>query len=266
MSNRNKEKFKQKLLEHTGNIAGSNGRKTELISEYKGRAYSHIFKCGLCGNEFARVIDDMLREGRHCCCYECSLNKKRQMFQITLEEAQERIDQRFGKDVIEIDESVIINMRTNMDFFCHQCNKPFTKRLVDLLRSRGCPNCLPYGYSKMSILWLDSLEIKTIQHAENGGEHRIKNSKYWADGYDLATNTIYEFHGCDIHGHIIENPTCTRCTEKNGLTPYGYSFQEALDKLNKKRLHIHKEQYNYVEIWECELHKNMPKIVALQLE
>ena len=57
-------------------------------------------------------------------------------------------------------------------------------------------------YSDQSIKWLDHL-MKTknihIQHAENGGEHRIGN--YIVDGYDEENNTFYEFHGCFWHGH-----------------------------------------------------------------
>lgn len=244
-----KQKFLNLLLNHSGNYVGKTGQKTELISEYKGRTYSHVFKCGLCGNEFIRVIDDMIRYGRNCCCYRCSLNLKREIFQLSFDEAQDRINERFN-DSIEISDDVFINMRTNMSFFCCICRKNFTKRLDDLLQSRGCPHCLPYGYSYKAIQWINTLENKNIQHAENSGEYRIRNSKYWADGFDLTNNTIFEFHGCDFHGHLMENADCPKC--KGRTTPFGISFKDVHDKLLEKRKHIHNEQYNYVEIWECE--------------
>ena len=35
-----------------------------------------------------------------------------------------------------------------------------------------------------------------IQHASNGGEYKIPESRYFVDGYDASTNTVFEFHGC----------------------------------------------------------------------
>ena len=33
-----------------------------------------------------------------------------------------------------------------------------------------------------------------FQHAENGGEYKIKELGYWVDGYDLKNNTVIEFY------------------------------------------------------------------------
>ena len=60
-------------------------------------------------------------------------------------------------------------------------------------------------YSKQSIQWLNYLireeGYNNIRHAENSihGEMRIEN--YSVDGFDSATNTIFEFYGCYYHGH-----------------------------------------------------------------
>jgi len=57
-------------------------------------------------------------------------------------------------------------------------------------------------YSEKSINWLDWLSKKDgikIQHALNGGEHKIKGVGK-VDGFCKENNTVYEFQGCFWHG------------------------------------------------------------------
>jgi hypothetical protein len=61
-------------------------------------------------------------------------------------------------------------------------------------------------YSYRGYEWLEYLRryegVANMKHAANGGE--VKIGKYSVDGFDEATNTIYEFHGCFYHG-------CCKC-------------------------------------------------------
>ena len=72
----------------------------------------------------------------------------------------------------------------------------------ELLEKRNCYQ-RSSKYSQQSI---QSLEYKAnthsihIQHAGNGGEHRIDN--YKVDGFDEVNNTVSEFHGCFWHVHL----------------------------------------------------------------
>jgi len=68
-----------------------------------------------------------------------------------------------------------------------------------------CPSCAQRPYSKKAITWLEGIINKEkifIQHAENGGEYRIPNTNYRADGYCNKTNTIYEFNGDVYHENL----------------------------------------------------------------
>lgn len=245
------EKFKEKLESHPGNIPGPNGRKTTLISSYKGRIYLHTFSCGQCGKPFDRVIDDMVREGRNCCCQECSQKRKANIFKIKMDEAQERIDNKFGKDKIEINEAEIINMRTDMSFYCNVCNKNFIKTLWDLLHSNGCIHCMPYGYSEKAIRWLKTLpNFNNIQHAKNGGEYIFPGTRWKLDGIDHKLKIIYEFHGCDFHGHCCLEE-CKRCGDVNKLNPYKIPYEEAYKKTLEKKNYFLALGYQYIEMWEC---------------
>jgi len=244
------EYVKNLIANHPNNTVGPTGQKTILISEYKGRSYDHTFKCGLCNCEFTRKMDDILRSDRKPRCGECAMKEKQELFKITMEEANRRIEERFGKDSIEINDSVIENVKTPMNFYCYKCKKVFVKTLGDLLVSKGCNLCLPWGYSKKAIEWMNTFEEK-IQHAENGGEYSL-GAKKWADGYCKNTNTVYEFHGCDFHGHIIGNLSCGRCSDPCQLNPYGVPYVDVYRKTSEKKNYILSLGYNLIEIWECE--------------
>ena len=62
----------ERIHNHRNNIPGPTGNKTVMKSEYKGRAYKHMFSCGMCGKEFERTIDDILRDDRKPYCFKCS--------------------------------------------------------------------------------------------------------------------------------------------------------------------------------------------------
>lgn len=121
------------------------------------------------------------------------------------------------------------------------------------LSGHGCPMCHFTGYSKPQIEWLTFLEnmlgIK-INHIGNIGEHRIKNSRYRADGFCDDYYTIFEFNGCYFHG-------CQICNKhKNKICHVNGKHSSELYKLTeKKKEHCLKQGYNYISIWECEWKK-----------
>jgi hypothetical protein len=112
-------------------------------------------------------------------------------------------------------------------------------------------------YSRKCINWLNSLMIKDdtvkIRHARNGGE--VKIDKYFVDGYDKDTDTIYQFDGCWYH-------SCPRCIKDRNI--FNSFFQDTAANVYKK--HLEKKNYligkctNYVDIWECDYDKMPDKI------
>ena len=97
-----------------------------------------------------------------------------------------------------------------------------------------------------------------IQYSENGGEHRIANSLYYADGYNEETNTIYEFLGSYWHGDpSIYSPE--KVNKHNNIT-FGELYQNTL----KKREHCLQNGYNVIECWESEWVRGIKAVKKLQ--
>jgi hypothetical protein len=138
-----------------------------------------------------------------------------------------------------------INCKTAVDCICkngHEC-KP-RPNMVQQGRDGICKKCSNTGYSKICIKWLNSIS-NDIQHAENGQEFKIPNTKYKVDGYNVKTNTVYEFHGCYWHGcPLCFSPVETNKTNKK-------LFIDLYNKTLKRSLDIKHNGYNLVEIWEC---------------
>jgi len=103
--------------------------------------------------------------------------------------------------------------------------------------------------SRKCIVWLNQIMINdniVIQHATNGGEYQIINTKYKADGYCEDTNTIYEFYGDYWHG----NPSkfSSDYYNKSMKTTMGDLYQKTIDRENI----IKSLGYNLITIWELD--------------
>jgi len=109
----------------------------------------------------------------------------------------------------------------------------------------GCPECAGGSVSKASQTWLDSLGIP-----EEFREFAIKLSGHKrsirVDGFDPATNTVYEFLGDFWHG----NPARFDPQEVNPRTSekYGVLYRRTMRRLERLR----REGYTVVHIWEGE--------------
>lgn len=117
-----------------------------------------------------------------------------------------------------------------------------------LLSGHNCPLCARYSrYSKKCIQWLNLMNSiiypNVIQHAENGGEFRITDTRWFADGYCQETNTIYEFHGDYWHG----NPKCFRLKDR---TFYGATFESLYKKTLVREEQIISKGFNLIVMWE----------------
>ena len=138
-------------------------------------------------------------------------------------------------------------------------NQIFNQTPNSHLSGSGCPCCKP-KYSRVQIEYLRFIEVThpSIQHALHNGEHRIKNSRYDADGYIEEMNKIYEFHGCYWHGC----PTCYNGAEINKTTKC--SFEELYSKTIKKAQHCRDNGYHYSEIWECQWRRGIKAVRSIQ--
>ncbi|TPX53078.1 DNA-directed DNA polymerase [Powellomyces hirtus] len=76
--------------------------------------------------------------------------------------------------------------------------------------------------SEKSIRWLEylqSTQYPDLQHALRGGEKWIKRDggrEFFVDGFSSATNTVFEFNGCEFHGcDVCKDP---KATNHKGVT------------------------------------------------
>ena len=111
------------------------------------------------------------------------------------------------------------------------------------LNGTGCPQCSGGAVSKISQAWLDSLGIP-----EEFREYSIrlpgKKRPVKVDGYDPATNTVYEFLGDYWHG----NPDLYDSKEVNAHSKktFGVLYNQTIRRLAVLR----KAGYCVVFIWE----------------
>lgn len=182
-------------------------------------------------------------------CIKCGIEKSRNSKIKTQEQFIEQCNI-VHSSKYDYSESNYIGNDNHVTIICRTHGK-FSQRASNHLQGRGCQKC-PQSkqYSIPQLEWLSCLQNEIglkIQHIENIGEHKIKNSLYKADGYHELSNTIFEFHGCYYHG-------CPGCFPKrheiNKVTKKTYNdlYVKTLAKMD----HCIKENYGYIEMWDCD--------------
>ena len=141
-----------------------------------------------------------------------------------------------------------LNANTHITIIC-RIHGEFKHAPVVHLRPTGCNKCSGYKkHSKVQIQWLNFIQSYKkihIQHAENGGEFSIPETRFKADGYCKETNTIYEFHGDLWHG----NPKVFKSEDVSFFgTTYGELYQKTLEKEER----IRSLGFNLVVMWESD--------------
>ncbi|XP_071503405.1 uncharacterized protein [Diadema antillarum] len=114
-------------------------------------------------------------------------------------------------------------------------------------------------HSLLALKWLEWISHQNdvcINHARNGGEHRI--GRFRVDGYDRTTNTIYEFLGDLWHG-------CPRCYPRRDVVLPGSdeTVQDVYDRTMYRLNVIRKQGYTVVTMWECQFRKMMKEDLAV---
>ena len=152
-----------------------------------------------------------------------------------------------------------VNARTDVTIICSKHGK-FYQIPDSHLRGCGCPKCY-CRHSKPQIEYLNfmaSFKKIIIRHAENGGEYKIPNTKYSADGYDEINNTIYEYHGDFWHGNSkIYNTNNVNPITK---TTFGKLYKNTI----KKEEYIKSSGYKLTVIWDSEWKIFKKSIIKLQ--
>ena len=130
------------------------------------------------------------------------------------------------------------------------------------LQGNNCRLCWQESNcSKAQIDWLEYIGFRDgirIQHAMNGGEFRIPNSRYFADGYCPELNLVFEYHGSIYHGD-------PEVYERSEYIPYLKSTAgELYDKTMKKEAFIRDQGFELVTMWETEWLRIRRKVTKIQ--
>ena len=104
-----------------------------IISEYINATTPVTIKCNTCGNVFESTMSYI--SNFHIGCKRCS------QYEYNLQKLDKFV---FKLSMINSTIKLIgdfVNMSTNTDFLCTECNRIFTRTPHDLLKSCNCPNC-----------------------------------------------------------------------------------------------------------------------------
>lgn len=189
---------------------------------------------------FSQIAWKHIGEGKGC----CKCNRPR----FTLEQWVARAQDVHKERDFDYSHVTYRGAHEDVEIVCQQ-HGPWQIKAHVHLAGQGCPGCARYGYSKVALEWLEYRMVADgchIQHAANGGEFRIPNSQYHADGYCAASNTIYELHGTFWHAHPdFYNPESIHPVS---LRPCGEIYRKTLDR----EAFIRAQGFTLVVIWEFE--------------
>lgn len=185
-------------------------------------------------------------------CRECMFNKLSHLFRSNIlefiEKANKVHDNRYTYDNTQD----YVNSYVKVKVICNE-HGIFEITPVNHLSGSGCRICF-HQISKPANEWLASIEKQIGRQLQRNnspdGEFRIPETRYSADGYDVITNTIYEFLGDFWHGNPNIYPP--EFTSKNHKKNMGERYA---DTLRKKETCL-KLGYNYVEVWESDFMTN----------
>jgi hypothetical protein len=141
-------------------------------------------------------------------------------------------------DKYDYSKTIYVNHKTKVIITC-PLHGDFIQNTNHHLRGNGCSYCIP-RVSKSEIEFLNYFNILQRQKW-------ILNKQ--VDGYDLKTNTIYEFLGDYYHGNPYKyapqklNPTCYKT--------YGELYEHTIQRFNK----LKSAGYNIKYIWESDWKK-----------
>lgn len=209
---------------------------------------------------FESTIEQVLNNENNCCPICIDGWRHREAYnKLTHEEVCERIETHSNNKSNESGKKTILISKytcmSNLHEFQCSCGNKFERRMTDILkndRSFLCIECSYTGASRIALEWLDSLNIPHLITIRSGKEFVIPKTRYKVDGFDPITKTIYEFHGCEFHGHCTVNPNCPLTKNKGPFSYYGDTFIDLYDRTQSRKEEIQNLGYRCVEIWECE--------------
>ena len=106
------------------------------------------------------------------------------------------------------------------------------------------------------LAWMEFLNGDITETAICEGERWLGRQNVPVDGFAPTINTVYEFKGCDWHGH--------GCSPETSVCIGDRDAKQRFNKTNIKREHLEQLGYNVVSIWQCEWRKEVNSASALK--
>jgi hypothetical protein len=169
---------------------------------------------------------------------------------------------------------VYVNADTKVHIIC-PLHGGFFQTAWCHLKGQGCPDCSPdkrratmmqrYGVaqSQQSPIFREKTkqtnlkkygteysfvakEVKTKYTKTMIERYGVPHTKFRADGYCVATNTIYEFHGDRWHGNPVLFQADVLCHPKTNKSTAGELYKKTIDREQR----IKDLGFNLVVMWE----------------
>jgi predicted nucleic acid-binding Zn-ribbon protein len=226
------------------------GDTLEVIGTYKTTIVKIEHRCTRCGHVWKAIPNSILAG---VSCPPCSgVTGEGTAFK-TQDKYEQDLNRVHGTSIKLLGEYKGSKIRVK--HLCTKCDNIWMALPGSVLNGATCPNCYrgPINYSKKAVAWLNE-EAKIrgihIRHAENDGEYRIPETKFYVDGYHDQTKTIFEFHGDCWHG----NPTRYKPNER--CHPFSKLTARQLYRRTVKRESIFRELgYTVITMWESDYDK-----------
>ncbi len=201
--------------------------------EYKNLKEKVEILCEMHGSFYPTPDDHLNRKSG---CPSCSRTKR-----LTTEEFITRSNITHN-NFYDYSKSKYINNSTKIEIVCNK-HGSFKQIPGDHIRGKGCKKCS----NNISLLERKWLESNNIPESHRQKTIKINKDKWYiVDGFDPATNTIYEFLGDFWHG----NPLTYQQDDMNVVSKktFGTLYKETFD-----RFEILKNcGYNLIYVWESE--------------
>jgi hypothetical protein len=134
-----------------------------------------------------------------------------------------------------------VNDRIKIEIMCKKHGSFFQRPNSHVFSGQGCPKCA----NRISVSEIKFLDLIGIP--EENRQYIIPKTRYEVDGFDVSTNTIYEFLGDYWHG----NPTKylkTKTISKKSKTTFGELYKNTINRFN----HINSMGYKIKYLWESD--------------
>lgn len=173
-------------------------------------------------------------------CPKCAPEILSQKNKLTQEEFLEKA-KKIHKNLYEYSEVKYLDSHTKVEIICKK-HGIFLQTPNGHLSGKGCSKC-SHMVSKPEIRWLDE---QGILKEYRQYQIKINDKRFKVDGYDLKTNTIYEFLGDFWHG----NPKKYKTNDINVVSKktFGKLLKETIDRLSL----LKQRGYDVKYIWESD--------------